>query len=229
MKSNYIYLITAFCIAFCSCTTVPKTTGVKDNFTIDLNARPIQIGEIELQIETFFGLGKLKKIIAPVTYYPKEDAVCLQYKFNMINCQQFWSRKGRLVFQSSLDRYNEDYDMRNLSRNDRKSQERYGETIGYLIWQQADFLVRARGNMRIHLGYTFKDKAPFFTVFQLDAEYIDEMARDNNRVSDIVTFFYTRAQAADLVSLFNQDMLDEYATGAKEPPAWNNRVDADRY
>jgi len=201
-----------FCAALCvmlgSCATAGGT--VTESFTVDSRGTPVTLGEIELQMESFLGLGNLKKIAVPVTYYPKDDAVCLQYRYNLINFYQFWSRKGRMYFQSALDSYNNDYNERNLSRNERKSGEKYGETVGYLVWQQGNFLVRAEGNMKIHFGYTFKNRAPFFTVLQLQAEYTDEMTRDNDRTSDVVLMYFTRAQAAALAALLDQEILDQY-------------------
>jgi len=212
---------------FSSCATA--RSSVTESFTIDWNTKPIVIGEVELQIETFLGLGKLKKITVPVTYYAKDDAVCLRYRYNLINFYQFWSRKGRMIYQSALESYNNDYSSRSLFRNDRKSKEKYGETLGYLVWQQASFLVRAYGNMKVQLGYTFKDRSPFFTVYQLDSEYIDEMARDNNRVSDVVLMYFTRAQAADLAVLFDQDLLDGFSSGAIEPVILDEYRETDEY
>jgi len=222
----FFFTVPALCAALCSCAT---GGGYTETFTVDSDAKPVVIGEAELQMETFMGFGKLKKITVPVSYYAKDDAVCLHYKYNLINFYQFWSRKGRMLFQSSLDNYNEDFEARRLFKNERRSNEKYGEALGYLVWQQSSFLVRAYGNMKVRFGYVFKDKSPYFSVLQLDAEYIDESIRDNNRVSDVVLMYFTRTQAADLAALFDQDLLEGFASGAITASAENFYFETDDY
>jgi hypothetical protein len=186
------------------------TVKVED-FTVNMNSPQTSIGEIELQFETMMGLGGIKKQNVDVLYFPREEVVCLKYKYEFYTYHQFWDRKGRLLFINALQKYNDDYDERNLQRNLNKSQSKYGTVRGYLIWQQLSFTVQAHANMNIDLGYTFKDKSPYFIVYQRDTEYIDNRARDNNRISPNVTMYFTRAQAAVLSDLFEQYIIPDYS------------------
>ena len=214
MKSiNKLLIILALSVTIISCNTL-LNTRVED-FTVNMNSPQIAIGEVDVQFETLMGLGKLKKQTASVLYFPKEDVVCLKYKYELYTFHQFWNKRGRLNFISALQKYNVDYDARDLQKSNGKSQLKYGVVRSYLVWQMLSFTVQAHANMNIELGYTFKDKSPYFTLHQRSAEYIDERSRDNNKTSPIITIYFTRAQAAELSKLFENYIIqgeipDEY-------------------
>jgi hypothetical protein len=197
-----------------------------EEFTVNINSPQTVIGEVEMQFETLMGLGKLRKQSVTVLYFPKEDAVCLKYKFEFYTFNQFWSKRGRLYFINALQKYNEDYNARDLQKNN-KSRSKYSNVLGYLVWQLASFTVQARANTTYDLGYTFKDNSPYFSVYQREAEYLDDRSRDNNRTSPGLTMFFTRAQAAELSKLFEEYIIpgetlpDEYQE-ANTPPQAND-------
>ncbi|MCL2759752.1 MAG: hypothetical protein FWD22_06025 [Treponema sp.] len=224
----FIALAAALVMTLGGCVT-SGYRAAEEIFSVELESRNIEIGEVELQMETLLGLGRLKKERLTVLYYPNEDAVCIQYRKDFINFHQFWSSEGREDFINALEIYNEDYNARDLNRNDRKSKQKYGKTRGYLIWQQATFLVRARAGMDVELGYTFKERAPYFTIHQLEAEYIDEMARDNDRTSQATVFYFTRAQAAELAALFDHEFLKEFAPDSNTSPVDRSNIPRDEY
>jgi len=210
MKKKYLFIpgfLTVFlCIViFISCNTINKP--VRQKFTVSLSSPQIPIGEIEVQFSSFMSLGSLKKENVNVIYFPREDAVCLQYRREFITYHQFWSYNGRQTFITALQRYNEDYSSRDLELKSRKTKRKYGVVEGYLIWQMYTFTVQARANMNLELGYEFKDRAPYFLVNQREAEYKEEISRDNNRTSATVPMYFTRAQAAELEALFDQNYL----------------------
>jgi len=197
-------------LMFVSCNTI-KTP--KEEFTVDLRSPQIPVGEIELQFDTFLSLIGLKKETIAVSYFPLEDAVCLEYREEFVTYHQFWSYDGRLEFISALEKYNKDFEERNLAGNSRKSLRNYGVVEGYLIWQMSRITIQARANMEMELGYRFRSisrsvsRTPYFTVNQRAAEYTEELSRDNNRTSPEITMFFTRAQAAELAAFFDQDFL----------------------
>ena len=183
-----------------------------------------------MQLDPIAGLGKITKVSVPVFYFPKEDAVVLRFRPEYTTYQQCWSNNGRHGFIEALEKYNNDYEERNLDIKDRKSKGRYGIVRGYLIWQQMAFTVRARGNMNVELGYTFKDGAPYFLINQLEAEYVDLISRDNDRTSIVIPMYLTRKQAADLAAMFDQSFLDGLSmpTGVK-PGVKSGDSDKDNY
>jgi len=205
---SVLFSLVVLCTAFTACASSAEKQEI-DVFTVDLKSRQITISEIELQFDPAMGIGKIKKGNAAVIYFPQEDAVCLQFRQDFFTFHQFWNREGRIAFIEALEKYNDDFEARNLNSKNRRSKRSYNTVQGYLTWQQFNFSVLARGNMDVELGYVFKDRAPYFTVNQREAEYIDENYRDNNRTSATMTLYFTRAQAAELAALFEQHFLNE--------------------
>jgi len=213
--TNKVLIILAFCITFSACNTTKKVKV--EDFTVDMNSPQVTVGEVELQLETLMGMGKLKKQNVTVHYFPREDAICLKYKFEFYTYNQFWDKKGRANFIYALQKYNEDYAARDLQQKSSKTLFKYGIIRGYLVWQQFSFTVQARANMNVELGYTFKDRSPYFTIYQRDADYIDEYARDSNRTSPNIIMYFTRAQAAELSAIFEQYMIPDEDVEASTP------------
>jgi len=210
MKHQYKLIISFLIILviFSACTTNSGKDTLE--FIVNQNSPQIPIGEIELQFTTLMGMGGLRKQTVNVIYFPVEDAVCLLYRQDFMNYHQFWSRMGRQAFITALQNYNQDYETRSLERRGgRNAARKYGTVRGYLIWQQFSIAVRARANMNVELGYAFKDRMPYFTISQREAEYKDAVTRDNDRTSQNITMYFTRAQAAELAALFEQHHLNE--------------------
>jgi len=206
MKSIYkLLIILALSVTIIACNTTNKVKI--EDFTVNMDSLQIPIGEVDIQFETLMGLGKLKKYNVSVLYFPKEDVVCLKYTYEYNTFHMFWNKRGRLNFISALQKYNEDYNARNLQKGDNKSRRKYGIIRGYLVWQMFSFSVQAHGGMNVELGYNFKDKSPYFTVFQRSAEFLSERSRDGNRSSPTLTMYFTRAQAAELSAFFEKYVL----------------------
>ncbi|MCL2765836.1 MAG: hypothetical protein FWD40_11255 [Treponema sp.] len=204
---KHIYIFIAVILLLSACATSNKKDA--DEFIVNMNSPQIPIGEIELQFESFMGIGGLRKSTAAVLYFPREDAVCLQYRQDYTTYHQFWDRSGRQAFLSALQQYNKDFDERNLNRTQRRSLRNYGTVKGFLVWQQFAFAVQARGNMDVELGFAFRERAPYFTINQRVAEYNETISESDIKTSIIVTMFYTRAQAAELAALFEQHFLND--------------------
>jgi len=229
-----IIIVLSFGILVSSCNTVKP--AIINDFTVSMNSPQNEVGEIDMQLDTLMGLGPIKKQTVSVLYFPKEDAVCLRYKYDLHTYNQFWDNKGRARFINALKNYNEDYDSRNLQPKSKKSQEKYGTVRSYIVWQQLAILVQAYSNTDIKLGYTFKDKSPYFSVYQCTAEYIDKNAGDSNIVNIIspdIVMFFTRAQASALAEIFEQyiipdsDLPDEQKESVVPPK--KNAVPRDEY
>jgi len=228
-RINIFLLILALITALNACVTTKK--AAEEEFIVDLNSPKIAIGEIDVQFDFIMGIAGIKKYSINVSYFPKEDAVCLEYKHDFMTYHQFWSRSGRRIFSEALKKYNEDYDASNLARNSRNSKKAYGSAKGYLTWQQFTFSVLAMGNMNVEFGYIFKDRAPYFSVNQMKAEFIEPnelFRRDNNRTSQVITLYFTRAQAAALEVLFDQHYLNGLSPGSSSSRSTSG-VDRDDY
>jgi len=220
-----VFTLTFTITALIACQTAGKKPK-EEEFTVHWDSPRFQIGEVEVQLNTALGIGgKLKKLKIPAFYFPQEDAVVLRFRPEFTTYQQCWSGKGRIDYIEALKQYNEDYDSRLLDEKNRKSSQKYGVVKGYLIWQQFQYTVRARGNMNIELGYKFVDRLPYFLINQMSADYIDLISRDNNRTSPVLPMYFTRAQAAELAALFNREYLDDLTRSGAIPSVTSDADD----
>jgi len=204
MKKFLSLLIAALVLGACVTSEKPEIV----EFTVNLNSPQIPMGEIEVQFDKTFPLPGIKKGKVIISYYPREDAVCLRYMSDLITYYQFWNKNGRAAFINALAKYKNDYDARSLnSRGGRKAKKEYGVVYGYLIWQLHRYAVMAKANVNIEIGYSFRDRAPYFSTYQPEANYVDPIYRDNNRNSTPIAIYFTRAQADELAVLFDQEYL----------------------
>jgi len=218
-----IILLILCCSALNSCNTA--SWKGKEKFTVSLNSPHIKIGEIEPQFSAFMSFGSLKKDKIDIFYFPREDAVCLRYRRDFITFNQFWDYGGRQTFITALERYNTDYNSRDLIIKSRRTNRIYGVTEGFLIWQMSNFTVQARANMNASFGYQFNNRAPYFIITQHEAVYKEEYSADDNRKSSAITIYFTRAQAAQLAALFDQSFLQGFASRDRNT---ERKSDADR-
>jgi len=160
-------------------------------------------------------------------YYPAEDAVCLQFKVQFVNCNQFWDRTGRDAFVAAFRRYQEDFEQKKLVNGNRKTRDVYGTVQGFFAWKRTPVAVQAKGSPKVNFGYQFKDKSVFFTTTQEESRYEDQLSRDRSQTSPVLLMYFTRAQAESLVELFSQEHLQ----GLGKPGAGTggNAAELDRY
>ena len=191
-------------LMFASCASIRSTKP----FTVDLDSSHYPAGSAEAQFEKLMG-GSLKKGDISASYYPEEDAVCLEFRADTLYFSQFWSRDGRDAFIAALEQYKTDYAERNLVEKTSKTKKAYGQVKGYIAWSLMRILSEpARGVALINMGYTFKEGAPFFVLTQRSAEY-KEPGTSRKTTSPVVLMYLTRAQAEELAILFSQDYLDK--------------------
>jgi len=191
-------LLTAFLLTTCS-----STKTVKTPFTVNYNSPHIFAAIIEAQFDELFSLDGVRKDVITVDYYPMEDAVCLQYKYNFSTYYQYWDKKGREVFISALEKYKEDFARQSLGKSSKKTRRNYGIVKGFLIWQMAAYTIRGSGEMDMEIGYYFREKAPFFTVNQRKAMYFLPETGVFDRESPDITLYFTRTQADSLAQIFD--------------------------
>ena len=204
MKKIFTILLILF--AFSACNTTGRAE--KEEFTVNLDSPQISMGLIDVQMDKIFPLPGLRKISVTMSYFPREDAVCLQYRVDLMTYYQFWSRSGRTAFLKALEEYKEDYAERNLDRKGgSRARRKYGNVEGYLIWQMARYTVQAKAGVNIEIGYSFKDNSPYFTLNQREARYVDPISEKEPRETQQMAMYFTRAQADELAALFDQQYL----------------------
>jgi hypothetical protein len=214
---KYLMFIMAALLVF-SCASAPQP----QLFTVDLNSRHYTAGEIEAYFDRYLGIGSLKKSPVTVSYYPNEDAICLQFKVQFVTCNQFWDKTGRDSFVAAFRRYQEEYEQKKLVKS-RKTRDVYGSVHGFFAWKRTAVSAQARGSLQYNIGYQFRDRAVFFSTTQTEANYEHPASKSMDQTSPILSVYYTRSQAESLIELFSQEFLqtlgspsDRDGTGGKE-------------
>jgi hypothetical protein len=185
----------------------------KQPFTVDIRSPQVPAGQIEAQFNRAFPSPGIIKRNVTVTYFPYEDAVCLRFRSNTINYNQFWHRPARVAFSAALKKYNDDFSSQNLRNRNKKTKNQYGTVEDcYLVWQMFVYSRRASGNMEMEFGYYFREDSPFFAVTQMPAFFESPtLEKDDNEYSPEIPIFFTRAQADELAALFDQSFLESLA------------------
>ena len=209
MKRFLILLIASF-FMLCACNTVGKTANrqVEKPFAPQVNAPRTSIGEVEIQFNKMFPLPGLRQVTVNASYNTNEDAVCLQFRLDLVTYRQFWSLKGRQGFITALANYKTDFEERNFGRGGRSALRQYGSARGYISWQTTSLSVLARAGANVDFGYTFVDRSPYFVIRQQEAIYKDPNASGSDRTLPEFSMYFTRAQADALAALFDEDFLE---------------------
>jgi hypothetical protein len=205
-----------------SCATTPS-----NRFTVDPRSPSFPVGSVSAQSDKPLS-GEVQAKELTLSYFPVEDAVCIQFRIDFVSYYLYLNRLGRDTFLTALDRYKADYEMRNLNTKAGGKEKRvYGAVRGYLGWQVSGFLSNpAFGQVEVNFGYAFKgplkNKTPYFSITQNQAEYQSEEI--GRKVTSAKVWLYlTRAQADELVALFDQDFL--LSLGSAPAPAQSERMD----
>jgi len=182
-------------------------------FTVDLNSPKIQAGTFDAQFDKFVSMMGLRQVEITVSYYPEEDAVCLQYRIDLMTYYLFWNRAGRETYLNALEKYKDDFTQRKLkTKGDRNTRRKYGKADCYLIWQAGAFMTRSMASNVTEIGYDIKNfdnnKASFFTLWQRESIFENELAKRENRNTPNISIYLTKAKADELAEFFNQDLLD---------------------
>ena len=195
------------------------------------NADPVSAGTIEVQFSRFLS-SRVAKAEVEVIFYPRLNAVALSFRHELVRHRQFWDEEGRRQFAESLERYKEDYAERNLIDRYRKTRATYGKVRGKVEWEAFKYTKTRVAFPVIEIGYRFMEKMPFFTVFMRSAREEADAADSSTRgESSQISMFFTRAQADELVKLFDQDYLMGLLGTTTSPPSGEDeeKIDVDPY
>ena len=207
--------ILALVLSLSACTI--KRAAYKEPFIVDLNSPKVQLGTFEAQFDKPLAAMGLRQVVVTVSYFPDEDAVCLQYRVNLMTYYLFWNREGRETYLSGITQYKDDFLQKKLkSKGDRNTRRKYGKADCYLIWQAGAFMTRATASNVTEIGYDIKiidnNKASFFVLYQRESLYINEMANKERVNTPNILIYLTRAKADELAEFFNQDLLDSLSS-----------------
>jgi hypothetical protein len=203
--------VLALVLSLSACTL--KRASNEAPFTVNFESPRVEVGAFDAQFDKTVALMGLRQVEVTVSYYPVEDAVCLQYRVDFMTYYLFWNAKGRQTYLSALEKYNEDFKQRNLrSQGNRNTKRNYGKADCYLIWQAGAFTTRARAINVTEIGYDIKNidnnKVSFFSLWQRESVFINPLAQNERRNSPNIQIYLTRAKADELAEFFKQDLLN---------------------
>jgi len=171
------------------------------------NIDPFPIGTAEVQFDRFFS-AKVNKVEIQAVFHPRLNAVSLEFRHDLYKYRQFWDEPARKQFAASLELYKKDFEEKKLLDKYRKTRAVYGKAKSHLEWEMFKYTKTRISNPMIELGYRFKEKTPFFaTLMRVAKEVQDERDTSPSLDSPQVYMYFTRAQADQLVMLFDRAYL----------------------
>jgi hypothetical protein len=195
--------VVVFFILGCS-TTVDYAKKYPDMVA---NADPVSTGIIEVEFDRILS-SKLNKTEIEVVFYPRLNAVALEFRYELTRYRQFWNKAARQQFAAALDLYKADYAGQNLNNQYKKTRTIYGKVRGRTEWETFKYARTRISYPDIELGYRFVGGMPFFTTFMRAAkEESDNTDSSQQLESQQIYMYFTRAQADDLVKRFDQSYL----------------------
>jgi len=195
-----------------SCTTLEPS---REYLEINLRGPQHPAGSVEVEFEAMFTRTGLEKGQIHVNYFPDDDIVCLVIRHNFTTYYQFWNKASREVFIKGLEQYKQDYEQRNLNRNNMRTRRVYGTVRGYVIWESSTLGMQGDSHPNIDLGYQFRDRSPFFSIQMQEAKNQNDVTYDSMKQSPIFNFHMTRARGDELAALFDQDYLQGLSSASR--------------
>jgi hypothetical protein len=171
------------------------------------NIDPFPIGSAEAQLDRFLS-PKVNTVKIEAIFHPRLNAVALEFKYELATHRLYWNEAARKQFAASLELYKKDFDEKKLINSYRRTRAVYGNVKGRFEWEAFMFAKTHISIPTIDIGYRFKENTPFFSTYTRPAKEFQEDG-DNSPAEDSQQFYmyFTRAQADQLVLLFDQDYL----------------------
>jgi hypothetical protein len=170
------------------------------------NVGPVSAGSITAVFDKTFS-SKLNDMQIEVIFYPRLNSVALEFRREFLRYRQFWDEDARRQFAAALENYKEDYTARKFIDRYRKTRAVYGKVKGQVEWEAFKYSRTRVAYPDIELGYRFVNKMPFLVTFMPSKREINETGDTGEEESHQISIFFTRAQAAELVKLFDQSYL----------------------
>jgi len=171
------------------------------------DADPFPVGAVEAQFDRFFS-SKLNKTEVQAVFYPRLNAVSLEFRYQLLKYRQFWDESARKQFAASLELYKRDFEDKKLIDKHRKTRAVYGTVKGRLEWEMSRFTKTRISKPTIEIGYRFKENSAFFaTIMRSAKEVIGDEDSTDPVDSQQVNMYLTPAQADEIAALFDQTRL----------------------
>ena len=175
------------------------------------DADPVSAGTFTVQFDHFFS-SQLNSVAADVIFYPRLNSAALIFRYQAVTYRQFWDENGRRCFIEALEQFKTDYTGRNLTNKYHQTRAIYGKINGRLEWETFKLTKTRISSPVIEIGYRFRrvndNDMSFFTILMRSAkEQADSGDSSDLTDSRQICMYFTRAQAEELVKLFDQSYL----------------------
>ena len=197
-------LITVFLMSSC---TSANPSRRYPNMVADLD--PISVGTVQAVFDRLLS-SRLDNRDIEVIFYPRLNAVALEFRHEFVTYRQFWNQEARRLFIAALDRYKADFEARNLVDRYNRTRSAYGRVSGRVEWETFRLSRTYASAPIIELGYRFRSDSPFFATLMRSAKAEDTSGSSPDIQSQQINMYFTRAQADELARLFDQPFLLEF-------------------
>jgi hypothetical protein len=199
-----------------SCTGSPSAViaPAEDEWIADMD--PVSAGLIDAEFSRPLSSAVSKREV-DVYFCPRDNTVYLEFRHQGMTFRQYWNSSNRSAFREALEKYKVDYQDRSLIDRANRTRRIYGTLQGMIQWgfspqiKGFGLALGSQGYPHYDLGYAFKrdsstgGETPYFTVFQEQSTNV--LAVSDPGQSLYLFIHFTRAQADNLVLLFDQDYL----------------------
>ncbi|MCL2880826.1 MAG: hypothetical protein FWF29_11330 [Treponema sp.] len=210
---KFILMCTAVFACF-SCSTIDMAKRYP-NMVADLD--PFTVGTVDVSFDQLFS-SKVKAVPVTVIFYPRENTVALEFRYELVRYRQFWDQAGRQRFTDAVELYKHDFENKKLETRYNKTRAVYGKVQSHIEWETFKFTSTYKSSPILELGYRFRGQSPYFAVLQRSAKEETGVMSGSDIDSQQITMYYTKAQGDTLAGLFNQDFLRDQA-GVSAPQA----------
>ena len=131
-----------------------------------------------------------------------------------------YDEANRKKLENAVQRYLSDFENKKLNRKDRKSEKAYGKIKYRLDWGSISSSTPNHGEGEGYLGYTFVKGSPYFTIsnYPFNNDYYEVAGDSTSRESLTLTYFFTKAQAKQLVERTAPEYVNRILNGTNEMP-----------
>ena len=119
---------------------------------------------------------------------------------------------ARKKLAKAVDNYISDFENKRLNRKEKNSYKKYGSMTVKLHWGSLKGSTPNYGSGKMSIGYTFEKSSPYFTLsaFPVQNDYYEYAGESTTRESMSVKYYFTKAQARDLVTMLSDENLSQY-------------------
>ena len=133
---------------------------------------------------------------------------------------------GRNTYIKAVESYLKDFEEKKLDRQSKKTEKIYGFVNSRLDWGSIKSSTPNNGEGSAYLGYTFKDKSPYFTITIYPVGNEKRLAGDDSADAEslLLHFYFTKAQAKQLAEFLSDENVSKVFL--EEPHAEDEEVES---